>query len=305
MSSPAIGSAPRPALAALRWIATLASSITAILLLHRLGNTEAFAVEWSTVWTWIGAHSAERVLMAAGRLVALGLAYWVAGSLLAATAARASGVPALIRSADWLTLPAIRRMAERTVAVTLAASTFAGSGAGMVMAADPSAPHQPQAPLVQEVESSPVPRYVPVPAGDPPTPTPEERTEPSYVPTPAGEAQPLPVAPSPTGTVAPPTDTAPEVGPRRLHPAAADVAPLRQARVRYDYTVVPGDNLWLIAGRHLVEVLDRQPNETETATYWAHLVATNRSGLRSGDPDLIYPGEIVTCPPTTDVGIGA
>jgi len=34
------------------------------------------------------------------------------------------------------------------------------------------------------------------------------------------------------------------------------------------------------------------------AEYWAKVVQANRHGLRSGDPDLIYPDERIELPPT-------
>lgn len=59
-------------------------------------------------------------------------------------------------------------------------------------------------------------------------------------------------------------------------------------------TVRSGDNLWTISRRHLVDLgedLDRLP------AYWAKVVGVNRGLLRSGNPDLIYPGETVLLPP--------
>ncbi len=57
-------------------------------------------------------------------------------------------------------------------------------------------------------------------------------------------------------------------------------------------TVESGDHLWKISARHL--------NKTETglaiAPYWQRVVELNLPTLRSGDPDLIYPGELVTLP---------
>jgi nucleoid-associated protein YgaU len=34
------------------------------------------------------------------------------------------------------------------------------------------------------------------------------------------------------------------------------------------------------------------------------MIDANRPQLRSGNPDLIFPGEVVTCPPTAEVGLG-
>ena len=61
-------------------------------------------------------------------------------------------------------------------------------------------------------------------------------------------------------------------------------------------TVQPGDNLWKIARRHL-QSLGEDPANRRLATYWARVVDVNRSVLRSGNPDLIYPGETVLLPP--------
>ena len=59
--------------------------------------------------------------------------------------------------------------------------------------------------------------------------------------------------------------------------------------------VVSGDNLWTIA-QGIVEVRSESPTNNDIAQYWAHLVAANRATLRSGNPSLIFPGEIVTLP---------
>ena len=72
------------------------------------------------------------------------------------------------------------------------------------------------------------------------------------------------------------------------HPQPGDKAGRR-------YVVVAGDNLWTIAKR-IVEIRTPSPTNTDVAQYWAHLVATNRATLRSGNPSLIFPGEIVTLP---------
>jgi len=65
-----------------------------------------------------------------------------------------------------------------------------------------------------------------------------------------------------------------------------------------DHTVIveKGDHLWRISGHHLHRVLGRQATKVEISPYWRRVIETNRTKLRSGDPDLIYPGEIVTLP---------
>ncbi len=39
------------------------------------------------------------------------------------------------------------------------------------------------------------------------------------------------------------------------------------------------------------------PDDATIARYWQAVIAANRTTLRSGDPNLIFPGELVTLPP--------
>jgi nucleoid-associated protein YgaU len=62
----------------------------------------------------------------------------------------------------------------------------------------------------------------------------------------------------------------------------------------------PGDNLWDLAARTLAAATGRQSLEiadADVARYWVRLCDANRARLRSGDPDLVYPGERVVLPP--------
>jgi hypothetical protein len=66
------------------------------------------------------------------------------------------------------------------------------------------------------------------------------------------------------------------------------------------HRVARGDSLWTIARDRLAEVRGRRAAELsdrEVAAYWVTVVEANLGGLRSGDPDLIYPGEVVELPP--------
>jgi nucleoid-associated protein YgaU len=63
---------------------------------------------------------------------------------------------------------------------------------------------------------------------------------------------------------------------------------------------VRGDNLWAIARERLAAARSGgsgEPTNREVAEYWMRVVEANRGRLRSGDPDLIYPGEEVILPP--------
>ncbi len=94
-------------------------------------------------------------------------------------------------------------------------------------------------------------------------------------------AVPTPVPPPPTTTPTPPTP------PPERHGEAV-------------HEVKQGDNLWTISRNRLAQVTERHASELsdhEIASYWLRVVAANRSSLRSGDPDLIFPGEKVQLPP--------
>lgn len=60
--------------------------------------------------------------------------------------------------------------------------------------------------------------------------------------------------------------------------------------------VAPGDHLWKIAETRLAEVKQNPTTDSEVAPYWRNVISANTGSLRSGDPDLIYPGELVRLP---------
>ena len=64
-------------------------------------------------------------------------------------------------------------------------------------------------------------------------------------------------------------------------------------------TVVEGDHLWKISKRHLEDQMQRLPANSEIGPYWRNVIDENLATLRSGDPDLIYPGEVIELPETT------
>ena len=88
-----------------------------------------------------------------------------------------------------------------------------------------------------------------------------------YTPTPAGDVYPTPP------------------------PAAAATATT--------YIVRPGDNFWRLAQRRITT--DATSADVGTVrSYWVRLVDANRSRIRSGDPNLIYPGEVLEHPAIGD-----
>jgi hypothetical protein len=95
-----------------------------------------------------------------------------------------------------------------------------------------------------------------------------------------------------------PVVRAPET-PRSAPPPTAAIAP--RPSVPQRAIVRAGDSLWLIARATLTHATGRRPGDTDVARYWRAVIAANRPTLRSGDPSLIYPGEIVVLPPVSPV----
>jgi nucleoid-associated protein YgaU len=72
--------------------------------------------------------------------------------------------------------------------------------------------------------------------------------------------------------------------------------------VSHPVTVRHGDHLWGLSERHLTQVIGRSDlGEHEIARYWVRVIEANRDTIRSGNPDLIYPGEILVLPAVTPV----
>jgi hypothetical protein len=63
--------------------------------------------------------------------------------------------------------------------------------------------------------------------------------------------------------------------------------------------VLPGDHLWGIAEQHLRDrgIEQGHPSKSAVARYWASVIAANQDSIRSGDPNLIFAGEIIILPP--------
>lgn len=64
-----------------------------------------------------------------------------------------------------------------------------------------------------------------------------------------------------------------------------------------EVVVRPGDNLWDLAARRMNKSLGRQAADHEVVPYWLEMIQANEERIRSGDPDLIFPGEVILLPP--------
>jgi hypothetical protein len=154
------------------------------------------------------------------------------------------------------------------------------------------APHAASVPASTSSVPARPPRPAPT-ATAPSTPTgasPTTALAPRPVPAPATT---LATAPAPHPRTAPPTPGS-QFAPSQP-PTASPTAPVRARQ----HLVRPGDNLWTIARD---ELLARgrvaRVDDAAVARYWRDVIAANRATLRSGNPNLIFPGELVTLPST-------
>ncbi len=258
----------------LSFVALVVFEIVAIVTLHALGRLAWLRIPWAEVGTWIDVNPVEDTIGAMVRYLALAIAYWMLTTTVLYAIAKATRFPAAVRAVEWATLPAVRRVADRVAATTLSAVAVAGP-------ALPALAQQPPTPVVREVTTT-TPNYTPVPAGPgglrivhPPAP------EPGYTPTPAGTPRESTTATTPGGAV----DDIPVVQSGEL--------------LGTTYTVKRGDSFWCIATQR-VEAETGSDDLATVTEYWVRLVDANRDTISSGDPDLIYPNEVITLPALSD-----
>jgi len=233
-----------------------------VVALYSTTTLDGFAVPLSDVPGWLAETRTEDVLVAAVLLAARGVALWLLASTALYLAAGALRLPRLARAIGWTTLPAFRRLMDGLVAGSVVAGTMVGT-------AIPA--------TAQATEGVAEHTYVPRPADD----------GPAYTPIPAGSGEPALA----------PTTRAPVDEPRRL-PASAP-APAPAPTTGTVHRVEPGEHLWGIARAHLATVGGRPAEDlraADIAPYWRRLIDANTGRLRSGDPDLIHPGEELVLP---------
>ncbi|MBT8202924.1 MAG: hypothetical protein KJO87_06440 [Acidimicrobiia bacterium] len=242
----------------LRLTGLLMLEVAVVAGLHSLSRLDGFAVQWSDFGQWLDSSPYEDVVAAVLLLVALAIAYWLLISTAGYAGALVSGSPGLMRAARIVTVPAIRRLTQRALAISIAVSAVTGSVAPAIaggasdatVVVDIGPDGQLRPPGTERPDESPVlPPHLPI------------RPEPDPVET-------LLVEEQLDGTVA------------------------------HTVTVRRGDHMWSLAEEHLERVLGRTNfDDREVARYWVTVIDANRSTIRSGNPDLIYPGETLTLPP--------
>ncbi|SRR5712692_3909463 len=254
----------------LRLLVLVGVEVGSVPALKRLGSLPYLTTPGASISAWEGwlrSTAPQDAVISVLRLVATGCAWWLLATTVLYLAARVIRIPVprLLGALEWTTPAPIRRLVDRAVALSMVA-TLAGAGAAFASAGGPPDP----APVVVVVDGQP---GVLLPPGARPGTLP--------APTPQPPA-PRPPVPAVTGSGGPPP-----AGTSGPDPAS--------------HRVVPGDNLWKIAAERLG--LGLGPGVTVSngriAPYWLEIVQRNRAGLRSHDPDLIFPGETVALPPAS------
>jgi len=267
----------------------VAGEAIAVVALHRLGGVDGFAIPRHDFGRWLQQSTSEEALLAGVRLVALVAAWWLLGSTVLYVAARVARLHGAARALGWATLPAVRRWVDRAAAVSIVAAT--ALGVGRPAGADPPPTAGPaSAPVVVDVDHRD-------PARVPSRPPAAVRT---------GQAVDSPPGPTvpPTATTSPPPTTVPLVPPTAPPPAPvmppAPATPPPAPAADATHTVTGGEHLWSIAAARVAGATGKQTvdlSPADIAPYWLRVAELNRHRLRSGNPNLVYPGEVVELPP--------
>ncbi len=175
---------------------------------------------------------------------------------------------------ERFTMPGSKQIAKGLLAVTLTVLPACG-------ASDPSPPQ-----LVHLGQADPT--LAP--------PTSATALSTSTTMTPPTEPTTSPPTSEPPTTVAPATTTAPLDRDEPPAPLVDEVIKNPDVELSEEHRVVTGDHLWGIAADTTELRLGRPPTTAEISEYWAKLIATNRTRLASGDPNMIFPGETLVLP---------
>jgi hypothetical protein len=263
--------------------------VALVVVLVALGRRPELGVPVGHLGEWLRDGDAATVVVALLRCIALAGAAWLLGSTLLYLVASVSRVPAAVRAVRWSTLPAVRRAVDAACAVSVATSVVlapaAAGAAGAARASDP-----PSVSLVRDGHGGGIGR-LPADAA-PPTTTPIAPVPPTAVST-------RPGAGSGAGASGE-AEAGGEAEASGEAEAEAGAGAEAQAQAEAEVTIGAGDNLWLVAARHLAATGGRavaDVADAEVAPYWVRVCETNRPHLASGDPNLVFPGERVVLPP--------
>lgn len=279
-----------------------------IVALHLVGRYSP-TVDFGSFSLWLSEADPVDVLTELARYSGLAIGYWLLGTTVANLLAGWARWETGIRALSWITLPSIGRIAHGVAAASVAGAAIVGPGASttaLALASPPSelAASNPVGGLAEQGLSTIPESEARFGLAFSMLDTLETSTDTDDAPDAADSGS---YEPSAAGWTA-----ASEVGdpefwvPYSVGEAPSDQTPdaerTRQNAMSEDATspathrVAKGDNLWTISETHLRNVLGRQAAQDEVAEYWIRVVDANRDSVKSGDVNLIYPGETITLP---------
>ncbi len=273
------------------WVAALCGALVAFTAMGS-GQLAAPALTDPGSWSdWAAGRDPAVATAAVLRLVVLALAWYLLGVTAVGAVARVARLTAMVRVADALSLPVVRRVLQTSLGVGLATAvavsttTVPGSRAG---------PDPVMAAAAQEVEAPAPPRMRPLPPRQTATSeAPPREAPPREAPPPADDTAEDDHAPTPDVREGPREAAPPED--RLAQMPAGDTADPTTITVR------PGDHLWSIAEQHLSARGDGVPTDEQVAAHWRRLIDVNRDRLVDpANPDLILPGQQFVLPDPTD-----
>lgn len=293
------------------WLGSLAAGIVLFTALGG-GVLEAPPLTSPDQWgAWAAARDPFVAVVAILRLVVLALAWYLVGATTIGLVARLTRAARLVRIADALSVPMVRRLLQGALGLTLAAGVVASSsGAAPVARGAATSAALPTATAMVLVD--------------------DDADRDDGVRMTAFDAD----VDGGASMIALDTDEADDAdagaaamrsldedpGGRSLGPPArmaaledqdpsATMISLDSPTVQMvglggegeggpdEHEVVAGEHLWSIAADHLGAHLDHPPSDAEVAAHWERLIEANRDRLANpDDPDLIFPGQRFVLP---------
>jgi hypothetical protein len=328
-----------PVRSACRWAALVgwsAALVAAAGLLVRMGHGALGpppVTSLAALRRWEAARDAPTLVMSVLRLVSLCLNGYLLLTTVAGAVARGARCAAAVMALDLVTPASVRRLLTASVGGIVLSAPLAAPGttgaawprvAGApattaatwtALANGPARPLGQQAIVLAPVAQGPPLVRISPPSGasaEPPaapglptaTPPPAQpTTAPTLGPTRPGAGAPASAASDARPAAAPsataPFGTAPSgTAPSGTAPPAIALPP-NEAPPQPEWTVLPGQNLWVIAGRLVAARTGvATPRAADIAPVWAELIAVNRARLRDpANPSLIYAGQQFVIPP--------
>jgi hypothetical protein len=250
-----------------RLIAVLGCELALIVALHWSADSST-TIPFGSFADWVQATDPGLALVAMARLVALAIGYWLLVTTVLYALAHHLGWESMTDTLRWITLPAVRRIVQGVTAMSLTGASIMGPAAVSVvpaLAQDDTIVAQ-----ADDTSSDETSAHGAATDGA------------AYEPDAAGWPQPDSGSDFWRPSSATQIQGAGQAGGQAAQPG--------------NHTVVKGEHLWSISADHLRATVGREVTEDEIGQYWVRVIDANRSVIRSGDPDLIFPDEQITLP---------